>query len=181
MANILNKFLDFMKLGEDEDEYDEDFYVDEEETKPVSSVSSRRASQDRKRTSSYDDKAAYSEPAKKERPARTERERTAKLVPMQSGKKKGMTVAIQKPGAFEDSEAICDMLIRGQAVVVNLEGFNPDDAQRIMDFLSGCIYAMDGKLNQIAKYIFLFSPDGVDVSGDISFDASGVPTFSREF
>lgn len=100
---------------------------------------------------------------------------------MQSGKKKGMAVAIQKPSAFEDSEAICDMLIRGQAVVVNLEGFNPDDAQRIMDFLSGCIYAMDGKLNQIAKYIFLFSPDGVDVSGDISFDASGVPTFNREF
>ena len=179
MANILNKFLDFMKLGEDEDEYDEDFYVDEEESRPVTSVSSRRTSNDKKRTSSYDDKDTYSEPPKRERPARTER--TTKLVPMQSGKKKGMAVAIQKPSAFEDSEAICDMLIRGQAVVVNLEGFNPDDAQRIMDFLSGCIYAMDGKLNQIAKYIFLFSPDGGDVSGDISFDASGVPTLNREF
>ena len=115
MANILNKFLDFMKLGEDEDEYDEDFYVDEEESRPVTSVSSRRTSNDKKRTSSYDDKDTYSEPPKRERPARTER--TTKLVPMQSGKKKGMAVAIQKPSAFEDSEAICDMLIRGQAVV----------------------------------------------------------------
>ena len=86
MANILNKFLDFMKLGEDEDEYDEDFYVDEEESRPVTSVSSRRTSNDKKRTSSYDDKDTYSEPPKRERPARTER--TTKLVPMQSGKKK---------------------------------------------------------------------------------------------
>ena len=38
LNNILNKFLDFMKLGEDEDEYDEDFYVDEEESRPVTSV-----------------------------------------------------------------------------------------------------------------------------------------------
>ena len=100
---------------------------------------------------------------------------------MQSGRKKGMGVSIQKPNSFEDSEVICDMLLKGQAVVVNLEGFNPHDAQRIMDFLSGCIYAMDGKLNQIAKYIFLFSPDNVDVSGDLSFDSNGVPIFNREF
>ena len=134
----------------------------------------------RKRTSSYDDKDTYSEPPKRERPARTER--TTKLVPMRVGQEKGMAVAIQKPSAFEDSEAICDMLIRGQAVVVNLEGFNPDDAQRIMDFLSGCIYAMDGKLPiRLQNTYSLFSPDGVDVSGDISFDASGVPTFNREF
>ena len=89
-----------------------------------------------------------------------------KVVPLKSASK-GYELSIQKPNSFEDSEEICDMLLKGNAVIVNLEGFDPDDAQRIMDFLSGCIYAMDGKLNQITKYAFVFSPSHVDVSGEI--------------
>ncbi len=176
MANFMNKFLDFMKLGGEDEEYDEDFYVDEdqEQTTSTSSFSMRRESSSKR----YND--TEEEMPKREKNV-SRAERAPKLVPMQSGRKRGMGVSIQKPNSFEDSEGICDMLLKGQAVVVNLEGFNPQDAQRIMDFLSGCIYAMDGKLNQIAKYIFLFSPDNVDVSGDLSFDSNGVPTFNREF
>ncbi|MBE5927695.1 MAG: cell division protein SepF [Lachnospiraceae bacterium] len=173
MANFMNKFLDFMKLGGEEDDYDEDFYEVEEQEEPASSFRTKRESS--KRYNEVEEEAP-----KRERTI-TRAERAPKLVPMQSGRKKGMGVSIQKPNSFEDSEVICDMLLKGQAVVVNLEGFNPHDAQRIMDFLSGCIYAMDGKLNQIAKYIFLFSPDNVDVSGDLSFDSNGVPIFNREF
>ena len=64
------------------------------------------------------------------------------------------------------------------------EGFDPDDAQRIMDFISGCIYAINGKYHQIAKYIFIFSPENVDISGDsLSFDGhtATMPTINREF
>ena len=94
---------------------------------------------------------------------------------------RGMEVIIQKPTSFEDSEEICDMLLKGKAVVVNLEGFDSNDAQRIIDLLYGCIYAIGGKLNQISKYIFIFSPENIDVMGDITFDVDGVPTFNNEF
>ncbi|MCX4317296.1 MAG: cell division protein SepF, partial [Lachnospiraceae bacterium] len=99
---------------------------------------------------------------------------------------KGMEVCIMKPDSFEDSQDICDMLLSGRAVVVNLEGFDPLEAQRIMDFISGSVYAISGKLHQISKYIFIFSPDSIDISGD-SFgvateeDGFEVPTLNKEF
>ena len=89
-----------------------------------------------------------------------------------------------KPHTFEDSQEICNMLLNGRPVIVNLEGFDPDDAQRIMDFISGCIYAINGKYHQISKYIFIFSPENVDISGDsLSFDGaqSSMPVINREF
>ena len=132
MANIMNKFLDFMKLGGEENDYDEDFYEEEEQEEAPSTFRSKRESSSKR----FND--IEEETPKRERTI-TRSERAPKLVPMQSGRKKGMGVSIQKPNSFEDSEVICDMLLKGQAVVVNLEGFNPHDAQRIMDFLSGCI------------------------------------------
>ena len=77
------------------------------------------------------------------------------------------------------------MLLTGRAVVVNLEGFDPDVAQRIMDFISGAVYAIGGKLHQISRYIFIFSPDNIDISGDyldlVPVDGLGVPTINKEF
>ena len=95
-----------------------------------------------------------------------------------------MEVKVIKPHTFEDSQEICNMLLNGRPVIVNLEGFDPDDAQRIMDFISGCIYAINGKYHQISKYIFIFSPENVDISGDsLSFDGaqSSMPVINREF
>ncbi len=99
--------------------------------------------------------------------------------------KPAMQVNIISPTSFEDSQEICNKLLSGRPVVVNLEGFDPDNAQRIMDFISGCIYAINGKYNQIAKYIFIFSPENVDISSDsISINENTVsmmPTIDREF
>ena len=113
-------------------------------------------------------------------------ERTAsnKIVPIRTTPK-GLEVCIMKPSTFEDSQDICDMLLTGRASVVNLEGFDPLDAQRIMDFISGCVYAINGKLHQISKYIFIFSPDSIDISGDyLEFmpdEGFEVPTLNKEF
>ena len=76
------------------------------------------------------------------------------------------------------------MLLSGRPVVVNLEGFDPDDAQRIMDFISGCIYSIKVQYHQISKYIFIFTPENVDISGDpLGLDGSSakMPTINREF
>lgn len=195
MAGVINKFLDFIKLGaDDEDMYDDDIYDEEEEElevepEPVVRRKTGRrtvtkessANVDRSRRTNQPDtsesSAAYS---RREHNSRTNERNTAgKVVPMKT--LRGMEVIIQKPTSFEDSEEICDMLLKGKAVVVNLEGFDSNDAQRIIDLLYGCIYAIGGKLNQISKYIFIFSPENIDVMGDITFDVDGVPTFNNEF
>ncbi len=185
MANIMNKFLDFMKLGGDEEDYDEDYYEDEEEAEErvTSRARSQRTSESRRsRTVSDDSSSGNNDIPRRERTNLRQERSGSKLVALQSAQKKSMEVRIQKPTSFDDSEELADMIIRGQAVVVNFEGLSHDDAQRIMDFLLGCIYAMDGKLNQVSKYIFLFSPNGVDVSGgDVSLDNNGVPVFNSQF
>ena len=95
-----------------------------------------------------------------------------------------LEVNVIKPHTFEDSQEICNMLLTNRPVIVNLEGFDPDDAQRIMDFISGCIYAINGKYHQISKYIFIFSPENVDISGDslsIDGNTATMPLINREF
>lgn len=93
-------------------------------------------------------------------------------------------VRIMRPTTFEDSQDICDALLSGKPIIVNLENFDMDMAQRVMDFVCGCLYSIDGKLHQISGYIFIVSPDDVDISGDylalMRQDGFGVPTFNRK-
>ena len=85
-----------------------------------------------------------------------------------------------KPNNFEDSQDICDVLLSNKIAIINLEELEMDVAQRIMDFISGAVYTMNGKLHEIHGYIFIASPETVDISGDYSefIEQSGfaVPT-----
>ena len=51
-------------------------------------------------------------------------------------------------------------------IIVNLEKVEPELAQKMMDFISGAIYALDAKIHQISGCIFCISPEKVDISGD---------------
>ena len=72
-----------------------------------------------------------------------------------------------KPTSMEDSREICDYLLAGKAVVMNMEGIHMEVAQRIIDFTSGSAFAIDGNLQKISSYIFLVTPANVDISGDM--------------
>lgn len=108
----------------------------------------------------------------------------SKVVPIKAPRN-GLEVTVTKPISFDDSQDICDLLIEGKAVIANLEGFDALEAQRVMDFISGCVYAMNGNLHQISKYIFIFSPENIDLSGDfldtMTTQGFGVPTINHEF
>lgn len=198
MANIIKDFLGYLKLGEDE-EYDELLEEEEDEEEPERRIRKRESRMESREvrperesrpergvTSASVRRNASDEPVDllKERKVRTERTTSNKVVPIRTTTK-GLEVCIMKPSSFEDSQDISDMLLTGRAVVVNLEGFDPLEAQRIMDFISGAVYAINGKLHQISKYIFIFSPDSIDISGDnlgfIADDSFEVPTLNREF
>jgi cell division inhibitor SepF len=112
------------------------------------------------------------------------RSSSSKVVPIRTTPK-GLEVCIMKPTSFEDSQIICDMLLTGRATVINLEGFDDKLAQRTMDFVSGSVYAISGKLHRISSCIFIVSPDNVDISGDyldmIKDDNFDPPTFNSKF
>ena len=73
-----------------------------------------------------------------------------------------------KPNSIDDFKEICEFLLSGRAVVLNLEGMHTERAQRIIDILSGATYAIDGNLQKISTYIFIVSPESVHLSGEFS-------------
>lgn len=183
--------LGYLKFSDDEEDYDDyDEYEEEEQERKLFSSQPKAAPrmEERKPVFTQQERVAATkeEPAEARRfTSRMERTTNNKIVPIRTTSR-GMEVCIMKPTSFEDSQDICDMLLTGRAAVVNLEGFDPDEAQRVMDFISGCVYAINGKLHQISKYIFIFSPDNIDISGDYLELASdgfgfGVPTLNKEF
>ena len=71
-----------------------------------------------------------------------------------------------KPASWDDARDICDTLLSGRAVVINMEGVQMDLAQRIVDFTSGACYSMNGDIQSISKYIFIATPSSIELSGD---------------
>jgi len=86
-------------------------------------------------------------------------------VPMRSAAN-GLEVIIKQPSSFDDAQEICDLLKEEHAIILNLERLDHALAQKMMDFISGAIYALDAKIHQISGYIFCISPAKVDISGD---------------
>ncbi len=88
--------------------------------------------------------------------------RSPKVVQMN----RAMVVSMIKPTSIEDAREICDYLLAGKAVVLNMEGIHMEIAQRIIDFTSGATYSMNGNLQKISNYIFIATPESVELSGD---------------
>ena len=82
--------------------------------------------------------------------------------------KKGNTMILLEPRAYSESQQIADYLKNNSSVVVNLRRVTPDQAKRIVDFLSGTIYAIGGDLQKLGGGIFLCTPNSVNVEGKIS-------------
>ncbi|MGB9840714.1 cell division protein SepF [Thermovenabulum sp.] len=70
-----------------------------------------------------------------------------------------------KPMSFEDVEEIADELKSKRAAIVNLESIDRENAKRIIDFLSGSVYALDGSVKKVGSGTFVFTPSNIDISG----------------
>lgn len=82
------------------------------------------------------------------------------------------TMILLEPRAYSESQQIADYLKANSSVVVNLKRVTPDQAKRIVDFLSGTIYAIGGDLQKLGGGIFLCTPKSISVEGKISDDAA---------
>ncbi|MGI6703091.1 MAG: cell division protein SepF [Clostridia bacterium] len=73
-------------------------------------------------------------------------------------------MVIYQPVTFDQTEEICDNLKNRKPVIVNLEKLENEVAQRILDFLSGAVYGLDGNLHKVSGGIFIAAPSNVEIS-----------------
>lgn len=78
-----------------------------------------------------------------------------------------------EPRAYSESQQIADHLKMRNTVVVNLKRVTPDQAKRIVDFITGTIYAIGGDLQKIGGGIFLCTPNNINVQGKITEETEG--------
>ena len=161
--SLLGKFMDGIKFNSEEE--DDDYFLDDE----YDEEGYDEPSEGRK-SGPFAKKNAGDETKSGEK--RTGGFLNRKVVPIRQSSG-GMEVTMIKPSSIEDSRDICDYLLAGKAVVLNMEGMNMDVAQRIIDFTSGATYSMDGNLQMISKFIFIATPSSVDLSGDFQDILSG--------
>lgn len=132
----------------------------------------------------YDDEPLDDEPEAAPQPARRSfsRPATADVPRATTGRVVNINATTQlqvilvKPTQFDQVSEIADHLRDKQALVLNLESTNKDVARRLVDFLSGCAYALDGKIKKVAISTYLITPYNVDVVGDLveELESSGM-------
>ena len=151
MAGLFDKVRNIFGGEYDDDEYDDEY--DEEYESP--SKSDRDMDYSPIRQSSQSARIISSAQA---------RRNTSQVVSIHTNVQ--MQVCIVKPECYEDAQEICDEVKARKPVVVNLEKVEYPIAQRIMDFLSGTCYSLNGSIQRVANNIFIIAPENVDVSGD---------------
>lgn len=89
------------------------------------------------------------------------------VVSLQSVQKSSKVVIVE-PRAYAEAQDIADQLKNRRAVIVNLQQIEREQAKRIVDFLSGTVYAIGGDIQKVGTDIFLCTPDNVEVTGNIT-------------
>lgn len=80
----------------------------------------------------------------------------------------GSKMILIEPRAYSESQTIADHLKKRNSVVVNLKRVTSDQAKRIIDFLTGCVYAIGGDLQKLGNGIYLCTPKNVSVQGKMT-------------
>lgn len=80
----------------------------------------------------------------------------------------GNKMILLEPRAYSESQQIADHLKKRNTVVVNLKRVTPEQAKRIVDFLSGTLYAIGGDLQKLGTGIFLCTPKNINVQGKMT-------------
>jgi len=90
------------------------------------------------------------------------------VVNLTSMKQATAKVVLAEPRSYSEAQEIADNIVNRRAVVINLQRVDHQQAKRIVDFLSGTVYAVDGNIQKLGAETFLCAPDNVDVSGTIT-------------
>ena len=140
-SNVMNKFWNFFGVEQEDDEEEELENYDYEQEEEDEEEEERRL---------------------------FGRRNKEKVVSMPQGNQ--VKMVISQPTTFEQSEEICQYLKERKSCIVNLEYVNKDVARRIVDFISGGVYALNGHIQKISNSIFLIAPANYDIANEMGKD-----------
>ncbi len=189
MGKLSNKFLGAFKNDDYDDEYDDEYYDDDYDmeedrrqdrrgSKSNSLFNKFKSGVNRDYDNDYDDD--YDDEPRREERRNTSSGRMQKEPAPRRGGGMGSEVCVIKPSSIDDSREITETLLDGKACIINFEGLHVEISQRIIDFISGSCFALDGNLQKISNYIFIATPNSVDISGDFQ-DILGAATADNSF
>ncbi len=164
MVKFAEKFLNMMTLNDSDEEPSEEFDEEYDEV-----------------TEEADEEPVETEPQKQRKPILSfrrkkkepeeepveEEEAERRVIPFHGRQEEGEVVKVVKPQLFNEARVVAEFLKDGITVVVNLEGIEIGEAQRIADFIGGACFAIDGTLKAISNNIFIVAPGNIEVSGDL--------------
>ena len=149
--DIFDKIKSYLRVSESDDEsFDDDMIEVEDYTEDEDDSEIKNAS----------------EQVEEEEPMRprvaSRNTRVNKVIPI----RKDLEVTMFRPSSVEESRLVVDSLKEGKTVVLNLEEVRTAIAQRIVDFICGAAYDMEGNLQSISESIFIVTPPNVGLSGE---------------
>lgn len=77
-------------------------------------------------------------------------------------------VVLSEPRSYDETQDIADHIVNRRSVVINLQRVDYEQAKRIVDFLSGTVYAVSGDMQKLGPHTFLCTPDNVEITGSIT-------------
>ncbi len=144
MAKFFDKMMDMMKLNDYEDDNEHEYEIKDE----------------------FNSSTGVAEPVKTNEP-RTFKSYTggkSKVMNLQANIQ--MEVVVLKPTTYDEAQNICNHIKAKKPCIINLENMEHNTAQRIMDFVSGSCYTLDGNMQRVTNNIFLIAPENVDILGN---------------
>ncbi len=185
-------FLDYFKLNDSEDDFDDDLFEEDdeddeeeddfEEYEPKAKPSKPSFFQAQKPAAPAAQQPVQKKPKPVKQTRSTSQSNNNKLVSINNSRSQysSQHVYVIKPDEFDDAQMIIDHLRSGQAIVINMEGIELSTAQRIIDFIAGACYAVDGSLQAISGNIFIAAPNDIYVSGDLREEILGDSSISSQ-
>lgn len=148
-------FFDKIKsvIGIEEEYYDDD-YDYKEDGYETEKISEQTSTSETTKDESY---STYEKPIPKR----------SNIVSLQSSTIDRTKINIHEPITFDDGPHIIDDIVARRVVVLNLEMLEMDKKRQIFDFVSGGIYALDGKIQKVTKDIFVIAPKDVEIDGKL--------------
>lgn len=154
---FLDRVLHFMGIQDEEELEDDEMAATEDDLEPISSRSAK--SEDEPQQGRVINM-----------PNKESRRRSGTSSPSISAVPGGgfrMRMVVVEPTSFDEVQSICDHLKERRPVIVSVEDLDKELSKRIIDFVSGTTYAIDGNIQRVGESIFIFTPSGVQVDSDI--------------
>ena len=156
-AAIINKLMNAIGIAEEEEEFDNIEYNNEEETM-VDDYEENYTKSLYKPSKSFKDIERESQ--------YSSRNIQSKVIPMNTAVSSSKMV-ITQPTCYDEVEGIGEYLRNKKSVIINLENVGKEDARRILDFMSGAAFMVEGTIQKVSNLIYLMTPKNVEIQNDL--------------